>query len=101
MKRKKKIGWLDEEFDFDIEIPPDEPIFPLNIACKLLDMHYWTLHQILDEGLIERKKESGRKKMLSYKDIKRLKIVKYLMEEKGVNIKGIKVIFEMGEIEEI
>ncbi|RKY38067.1 MAG: MerR family transcriptional regulator, partial [Candidatus Omnitrophota bacterium] len=28
-------------------------------------------------------------------DIKRLKYVKYLMEVKGVNIKGVKMIFEI------
>jgi MerR family transcriptional regulator/heat shock protein HspR len=92
MRRKR-----DEFEQFDIEIPPDEPVFPLNIVCKLLDMHYWTLQEILKEGLIRPKKKSKRKKLFSYKDIKRLKYIKYLMEERGVNIKGIKVIFEMRE----
>ena len=87
--------WDEEQFDFDI--PEDEPIFPLNVVCDLIHMQYWTLHQIMEEGLIELRKKTKRKKLLSQKDIKRLKYIQYLMDDKGVNIQGIKVIFEMGE----
>lgn len=78
---------------FDLDIPDSEPIFPIKIACKLLNMHYWVLHDIIKEGILE--EEEKQKKLLSFKDIKRLKYVKYLIEERGVNIKGIKVIFEI------
>ncbi|MCM8787377.1 MAG: MerR family transcriptional regulator [Candidatus Omnitrophica bacterium] len=80
---------------FEINIPDDEPIFPVNIACRLLELPYWTVHEILKEGIIQPKVKNKRKKLLSYKDMKILKYAKYLMEDKGVNIKGIKVIIEM------
>jgi MerR family transcriptional regulator/heat shock protein HspR len=83
------------EDDFDVEIEPDDPVYPLNVVCRLLDMHYWTLHDILEEGILKPKKAGKRKKLFSHEDVKRLKYVKYLIEEKGVNIKGIKVIFEI------
>jgi MerR family transcriptional regulator/heat shock protein HspR len=96
---KEKYGDnFDDFFDFDdfgVEIEPDEPVYPINVVCKLLDMHYWTVHEIIEEGILKPKKVGKRKKLLSQNDIKYLKYIKYLLEDRGVNIKGIKVIFEM------
>jgi MerR family transcriptional regulator/heat shock protein HspR len=84
---------------FEIDIPPDEPVYPLNVVCDLLHLHYWTLHDILKEGILEPKKKVKKKKLFSYKDIKQLKYIKYLIEDRGVNIKGVKVILEMEQEE--
>jgi MerR family transcriptional regulator/heat shock protein HspR len=83
--------------DFDLSIDPEEPVFPLNVVCRLLDMHYWTVHEILDKGLIRLKRVGKKKKLFSHKNVRRLKYIKYLIEVRGVNIQGIKVIFEMRE----
>ena len=91
-KNKEDYSGFD---DFDVEIDPDDPVYPLNVVCRLLSMNYWTVHDILEQGIINYKEESRKKKLLSYHDIKRLKYVKYLIEDKGVNIKGVKVIFEI------
>lgn len=80
---------------FEVSIPSDEPVFPVNVVCELVHLHYWTLHDILREGILEQKAKSRRKKLFSYSDIKLLKYVKYLMEDKGVNVKGVKIILEM------
>ena len=90
------MNWEELSKQFDIDISPDEPVFPFNIACQILHLHYWTFHEILKEGIIKSHgKSKKKKKLLSYKDMKQLKIVKYLMEDEGVNIKGIKIILEM------
>lgn len=91
------MKWQEIEKKFEVSIPEDEPVYPLNIACELLRFHYWTLHEIFKEGIIKPAKKSKNKKLLSYKDIKKLKYIKYLMDEKGVNVKGVKVIFELEE----
>ena len=83
--------------DFDIEIDPEEPVFPLNVVCRLLGMHYWTVHEVLEIGLIKLKKRGKRKKLFSYKNVRKLKYIRYLLRERGVNIQGIKVIFEIKE----
>ncbi|MBU2102170.1 MAG: chaperone modulator CbpM [Candidatus Omnitrophota bacterium] len=88
-----KRGKIKEQFE--ISIPPDEPVFPLNVVCQLLHFHYWTLHELLKEGVIQPTGKAKRKKLFSYKDVKRLKYVQYLMQDKGVNVKGVKVILEM------
>ncbi len=91
------MKWEDIEEQFEIEIPRDEPLFPMNIVCDLLHMQYHTLHEIVKEGIIQQKKTKKRKKLFSQREIKRLKYVQYLIEERGVNIKGVKVIVEMNQ----
>ena len=92
--KKSEMRERYEDF-FEVEIPEDEPIYPLNIVCKLLKMHSWTINEIVKEGIVHPKKVGKRKKLFSYKDIRRLKYVKYLIEKKGVNIQGVKVILEI------
>ena len=87
-KRKRHV-------EASITIPENEPVFPLNVVCNLLHLQYWTLHEILKEGILEPKKKTRKKKLFSYHDVKRLKYIKYLIEDKGVNIKGVKIILEM------
>ena len=85
--------------DFDIEIGPEDPVYPLNVVCQLLEMNYWTVHEIVQEGIITPHKK-GRKKLFSQKDMKYLKYIKYLIDDKGVNVQGIKVIFEIRHFED-
>ncbi|MFO8052807.1 MAG: chaperone modulator CbpM [Candidatus Omnitrophota bacterium] len=94
----KRMKWEDLEKQLDLDIPLDEPVFPINIVCKLLDIQYYLLHEIVKEGILkeERKKK---KKLFSLKDMKQLKYIKHLVEDEGVNIKGVKVILELKEEE--
>ena len=80
---------------FDIYISPDEPVYVISVVSKLVDLPVWTLRQ-LDKAEIVCPKRIGKKSRLySLKDIKKLEYVHYLMEEKHVNIRGIKIILEM------
>ncbi|MBD3264783.1 MAG: MerR family transcriptional regulator [Candidatus Omnitrophica bacterium] len=98
------MKWKDIEKQFGLDIPIDEPIFPVSIVCDLLDIQYYMLHEIIKEDILEekkkRKKARGKKKkrkLFSVEEVKKLKYIKYLIEERGVNVKGVKVIFEMGD----
>ncbi|MCF7869771.1 MAG: MerR family transcriptional regulator [Candidatus Omnitrophica bacterium] len=92
------MKWDELEKQFDLDIPLDEPIFPVNIVCKLLDMQYYLLHEIVKEGILKEEKKK-KKKLFSLKDMKQLKYIKHLVEDEGVNIKGVKVILEVKEEE--
>ena len=93
------MDWDFDDEQFDVNIDPEEPVFPLNIVCKLLELNYWTLHDIINEGLL-RPQKKGKSKLLSRRDVRRLNIIKYLMVDEGVNIKGIKIILEIREQQE-
>jgi len=92
-----EMRWEDIEEQFDVKIPLDEPVFPVSVVCELLHMQYYLLHEIMKEGLIGLPKKKKHKKLFSRRDVKRLKYIQYLIEERGVNVKGVKVIIEMRE----
>lgn len=80
---------------FDIYISPDEPVYVISVVSKLVDLPAWTLRQLDKAGIVSPKRIGKKSRLYSLKDIKRLEYVHYLMEEKRVNIRGIKIILEI------
>jgi MerR family transcriptional regulator/heat shock protein HspR len=80
---------------FDIYISPDEPVYVISVVSKLVDLPAWTLRQLDKAGVVSPKRIGKKSRLYSLKDIKRLEYVHYLMEEKQVNIRGIKIILEI------
>ena len=79
---------------FDIKISQDEPVYVISIVSKLVDLPVWTLRQLDKAGVVSPKRIGKKSRFYSLKDIRRLEYVHYLMEEKRVNIHGIKLIIE-------
>lgn len=79
---------------FDIQISPDEPVYVISVVSKLLDLPVWTLRQLDKAGVVRPKRLGKKSRLYSLKDIRRLEYVHYLMEDKRVNIHGIKIILE-------
>ncbi|MFA5311549.1 MAG: MerR family transcriptional regulator [Candidatus Omnitrophota bacterium] len=79
---------------FDIKISQDEPVYVISIVSKLVDLPVWTLRQLDKAGVVSPKRIGKKSRYYSLKDIRRLEYVHYLMEEKRVNIHGIKLIIE-------
>ena len=79
---------------FDIYISPDEPVYVISVVSKLVDLPVWTLRQLDKVGLVCPKRIGKKSRLYSLRDIKRLEYIHYLMEDKRVNIHGIKIILE-------
>ncbi len=86
------MRWDEIERRFPIDLPEDEPLLSVSVVCHILGIQYYLLHEMIKEGLV---KQAKKKKLFSLQDVKRIKYAKYLIEEKGVNVRGVKVIFEM------
>jgi len=84
---------------FDIYISPDEPVYVISVVSKLVDMPVWTLRQLDKAGIVKPKRIGKKSRLYCLKDVKRLEYVHYLMEEKRVNIHGIKIILQRETIE--
>lgn len=80
---------------FDIQISADEPVYVISVVSKLVDLPVWTLRQIDKAGIVCPKRIGKKSRLYSLKDIRRLEYIHYLMEEKHVNLHGIKVILEI------
>ncbi len=79
---------------FDINISPDEPVYVISVVAKLVDLPIWTLRKLDKAGVVCPKRVGKKSRLYSLKDVKRLEYVHYLMQDKHVNISGIKIIIE-------
>jgi MerR family transcriptional regulator/heat shock protein HspR len=89
----KKTGHAPAEFEFTIN--PQEPLFIIGVTSEVVGLPLWTLRKLDEMGVVSPKRIGVRTRCYSQIQIKTLTYVRYLMEERNVNISGVKVILEM------
>ena len=72
-----------------------EPVFVISVAARLLEMHPQTLRKYEREGLIAPSRTTGNLRLYSDRDIERLRQVKYLVEERGLNLAGVQLALDL------
>ncbi len=82
---------------FDFKVNPQDPLFVIGVASEVVGIPIWTLRKLDEMGVVMPKRIGVRTRCYSQVQIKTLTYVRYLMEERHVNISGIKIILEMGE----
>jgi len=81
---------------FAIEVKEDDPItperrpvYPISIASEILGVHEQTLRIYEQEGLLIPARR-GRWRFYSEEDLSWIRVIRYLIHEKGVNIAGLR-----------
>jgi MerR family transcriptional regulator/heat shock protein HspR len=74
--------------------PGCEPVFVISVAARLLQMHPQTLRKYEREGLIAPSRTTGNLRLYSDEDLDRLRQVKYLVGERGLNLAGVQIALE-------
>ena len=72
-----------------------EPLFVISVAARLVEMHPQTLRKYEREGLIAPSRTSGNLRLYSDQDIERLRQVKYLVEERSMNLAGVQMALDL------
>jgi len=75
--------------------PGCEPVFIISVAARLLEMHPQTLRKYEREGLIAPSRTTGNLRLYSDEDLGRLRQVKFLVNERGLNLAGVQLILEL------
>src|SRR5579885_193241 len=65
-----------------------EAVFIISVAARLVDMHPSTLRKYERCGLLDPDRLSGRLRLYSPSDIARLRQIKSLVEQRGINLAG-------------
>lgn len=86
----------DRDRDEDINAE-EEPRFVISIAARIIGVHTQTLRYYERAGLIVPRRSSGRIRLYSQRDIDRLKHIKALIDDLGVNLAGVEVVLRMAE----
>lgn len=74
-----------------------EPRYVISIAARMLSIQTHTLRYYEKIGIIEPSRSRGNIRLYSERDIARLRQVKTLMDDLGVNLAGIEVILRMAQ----
>ena len=73
----------------------DEPCFVISVAARIIGVHAQTLRYYERVGLIWPSRTGGRQRLYTMADIDRLKRIKALTEDMGVNLAGAEVALKL------
>lgn len=76
---------------------PDELIF-ISTAAKMLGMHPQTLRKYERLGLVQPARTIGSMRLYSRDEIERLKFIKRLVDDMGVNLAGVQQLLDIAEV---
>jgi MerR family transcriptional regulator/heat shock protein HspR len=83
----------DQRFQRD----PGRPCFVISVAASLVQAHPRTLRIYEDEGLLAPARTPTNIRLYSENDIRRILWIRRLTQERGVNLAGVKLLFELEE----
>ena len=72
-----------------------EPCYIISVAARMVGLHAQTLRYYERVGLIEPARSRGNRRLYSPGDVDRLRRIKTLMDDLGVNLAGVEVIIRM------
>lgn len=71
-----------------------DPIYPISVAAKLLDVHPRTLRIYEEENLVKPARR-GNKRYYSNDDLEWIRCLRGLIHDKGISIPGIKMLLDL------
>ncbi|MEX2314187.1 MAG: MerR family transcriptional regulator [Thermomicrobiales bacterium] len=72
-----------------------EPLYVISVASRLLQLHPQTLRKYEREGFVAPSRTTGNLRLYSSQDIDRLRQVKTLVEERGINLAGVQLALQL------
>ena len=78
-------------------MPVDEVIF-ISVAARLLGMHPQTLRKYERLGLVSPPRTIGSMRVYSEEELERLRIIKYLVDEHGINLAGVQHLLAIADV---
>ena len=83
------VGFRNQTWD------DNDPCFVISVAARMLHVHSQTLRYYEREGLLEPARSRGNIRLYSQRDIEKLRRIKSLTEDLGLNLAGVQVVLQM------
>jgi MerR family transcriptional regulator/heat shock protein HspR len=83
--------------DHRLDRDPERPVYVISVAASIVSVHPRTLRIYEDEGLIAPARTPTNIRLYSENDIRRVLWIRHLTQERGVNLAGIRILFELEE----
>jgi MerR family transcriptional regulator/heat shock protein HspR len=78
-------------------MPVEHDLYFISMAARLLDMHPQTLRKYERLGLVRPTRTVGSMRVYSSEELDRLKLIKRLVEDDGVNLAGVQRLLAIAE----
>jgi MerR family transcriptional regulator/heat shock protein HspR len=76
-------------------VSPRQGVYVMRVAAQLLSMHPQTLRKYERLGLVRPLRSGGGQRLYSEEDILRLRLIKYLVDEMGINLAGVELALDI------
>ena len=88
------IGNISDD-DERVESGDVEGLYVISVAARILEMHPQTLRKYERLGLVNPNRTIGMLRLYSREDIRKLMVIKHLMENVGLNLSGVEFVLSM------
>jgi MerR family transcriptional regulator/heat shock protein HspR len=72
-------------------------VYVISVAARLVEMHPTTLRKYERVGFLEPSRTPGRTRLYSHADIRRLRQIKHLVEQREINLAGVQMALDLTE----
>ncbi len=73
----------------------DEPCYIISVVTRLVGLHPQTIRYYERAGLLNPWRSRGNVRLYSHRDVERIRYIKSLIDDLGVNLAGVEVILRM------
>ena len=75
-----------------------DALYVISVAARLVELHPTTLRKYERVGFLEPSRTPGRTRLYSREDIRRLRQIKHLVEEREMNLAGVQMALDLTEL---
>ena len=79
-------------------MPLEHDLYFISMAARLLDMHPQTLRKYERLGLVRPTRTLGSMRVYSREELERLRMIKHLVDEAGINLAGVQRLLTIAEV---
>src|SRR5918996_5601444 len=76
----------------------DQDLYFISVAAEMLGMHPQTLRKYERLGLIQPSRTIGSMRLYSKEELERLRMIKHLVDELGINLAGVQRLLLIAEV---
>ncbi|MEX2273542.1 MAG: MerR family transcriptional regulator [Vicinamibacterales bacterium] len=76
----------------------ESDLYLISVAARMLDMHPQTLRKYERLGLVRPLRTLGSMRVYSRDELERLRVIKQLVDEEGINLAGVQRLLDIAEV---
>ena len=76
----------------------DQDLYFISVAARMLGMHPQTLRKYERLGLVQPTRTIGSMRLYSQEELERLKLIKRLVDDAGINLAGVQRLLSIAEV---